>query len=354
MSNKHIESLKIINFKCFKELEISNIGSVNLIGGKNNVGKTAFLEAVELFAPSNYGSDLFYPIFQILKRRQYEKLNQENNQYQSFEIDFMYDDKRETIISSTSKICKVKQSTTNFNIGRGKVSNILLTKNLILSVDDDTHDMGGIHYFNSATIFNGINDGVNDRNNLIYISTSKTKEQDIAVSFSALSELNLEHFLNNSLSLFDDNILELKPITKEHGVVLKLRLKNRESLVLLSSLGEGINRYIAILCAIWASKDSVLLIDEIENGIHYTNYKKLWQIIFQASVDANCQLFITTHSKECISAFNEVQLDNQYDVCNAQYFEFYRHLKKDLIVASNIDKERLHYSLTHEGRVRGE
>jgi predicted ATP-dependent endonuclease of OLD family len=124
--------------------------------------------------------------------------------------------------------------------------------------------------------------------------------------------------------------------------------------VLLSSLGEGINRYIAILCAIWASKDGVLLIDEIENGIHYTNYKKLWQIIFQASVDANCQLFITTHSKECIAAFNDVQLDNKYDACNAQYFEFYRHLKKDLIVASNIDKERLHYSLTHEGRVRGE
>jgi AAA15 family ATPase/GTPase len=164
----------------------------------------------------------------------------------------------------------------------------------------------------------------------------------------------MEDFLNESLSLFDENILELKSITKERGVVLKLKLKNQKSLVLLSSLGEGINRYIAILCAIWASKDSVLLIDEIENGIHYTNYKKLWQIIFQASVDANCQLFITTHSKECISAFNEVQLDSKYESCNSQYFEFYRHLKKDLIVASTIDKEQLHYSLTHEGRVRGE
>ena len=343
MSN-HIENLKISNFKCFKDLEVSNIGRVNLIGGKNNVGKTAFLEAVEIFASSYTGYDLFYPIYNILKRRQYEtQLNQKDSQL--FEIDFIYDDEIETIISSTSKVCKIKLGKVDFNI-----SNVLSTEDLILSVNDDTYNLGVINFLSSSTTFSRRN----LKNNLIYIATSKTKEQDIAISFSALIELNLERFLNNSLSLFDENILELKPTVKKQGVVLKLKLKNKNSLVFLSSLGEGINRYIAILCAIWASKDSVLLIDEIENGIHYTNYKKLWQIIFQASVDANCQLFITTHSKECISAFNEVQLDSKYESCNSQYFELYRHLKKDLIIASNIDKERLHYSLTHEGRVRGE
>lgn len=342
MSNQHIENLKISNFKCFKELEVSNIGRVNLIGGKNNVGKTAFLEAVELFYSSNKPFDLFAFISKVLQRRQDKYL----------EIDFIYDDDLDVTISSFTKTCKIRQW---IGVTEKKSSlfdeNSLPTENLTVSVNDNSEDFP-IAYISSPNRFNAIRRDA--KNSLIYISTSKTQEQEIAISFSTLIELNMEDFLNESLSLFDENILELKPITKERGVVLKLKLKNKKSLVLLSSLGEGINRYIAILCAIWASKDSVLLIDEIENGIHYTNYKKLWQIIFQASVDANCQLFITTHSKECISAFNEVQLDSKYESCNSQYFELYRHLKKDLIIASNIDKERLHYSLTHEGRVRGE
>jgi len=93
--------------------------------------------------------------------------------------------------------------------------------------------------------------------------------------------------------------------------------------VLLSSLGEGINRYIAILCAIWASKDGYLFIDEIENGIHFTNYEKLWNIIFETSKMANCQIFVTTHSKECIEAFNRANVDDE-----GSYLEFYRNKKK--------------------------
>lgn len=300
---------------------------------------------MELFVSSDKPFDLFVSVYKILKRRQ------NANQSNPFEIDFIYDDELEIIISSVSKVCTLKYGVGVIN--RNRITNIdtnnaLPTEILSVSVNNDKEDIP-IEYIGRTERF-GLRREL--KNNLIYISTSKTDEKDIAISFGALTELNMENFLNSSLSLFDNNILELKLITKEKGTVLKLKLNNKKSLVLLSSLGEGINRYIAILCAVWASKESVLLIDEIENGIHYTNYKKLWQIIFQASIDANCQIFITTHSKECISAFNEVQFENEN--CNAQYFEFYKNLKTDLIKASAITKERLQYSLTHEGRIRGE
>jgi AAA15 family ATPase/GTPase len=159
-------------------------------------------------------------------------------------------------------------------------------------------------------------------------------------------------FLNESLRRFDDDIISIKQRATKNNVILKLKLKDRQTPVLLSSLGEGLNRYIAVLCAIWASKDGFLLIDEVENGIHYTNYKKLWHIIFQASAEANCQLFITSHSKECIEAFNEVQLEDNNN--SGAYFEFYKNLKTNMITASKRDKEQLKYSLTHQGRMRGE
>ncbi len=46
MTNGHfLEHVSIINFKCFDSLEAENLKRVNLLGGDNNVGKSAFLEA---------------------------------------------------------------------------------------------------------------------------------------------------------------------------------------------------------------------------------------------------------------------------------------------------------------------
>jgi AAA15 family ATPase/GTPase len=182
-----------------------------------------------------------------------------------------------------------------------------------------------------------------------FITSTTTDERDIAILYGKLIDLNKEEFLNDSLKLFDENLVALKLKATDNDIILKVALKNRELPVLLSALGEGINRYIAILCAIWASKDGYLFIDEIENGIHYTNYTKLWKIIFKASEMANCQIFITTHSKECIEAFNEVNQENE-----GSYFEFYRDEKTNLIVTKQKDNEQLEYELTHDIEIRGE
>lgn len=346
MSNQHIENLEIRNFKCFKQLNIANIGQVNLIGGKNNVGKTSFLEAVDLFVSSDKAYDLASSTYKILKRRQ------GINRIRYFEIDFIYDNKSEMTISSPSKTCTLKYGSEVIDNDEFDINSLLPTEILSFSVNNDKKDIPIDVFLGKSTI--GMNRmemmSRGRKNNLMYVSSSTADEQDIAIAYGKLIELKMEGFLNNSLNLFDNNILGLKPIPIERGVILKLETKN--NLVLLSSLGEGINRYIAILCAIWASKDGVLLIDEIENGIHYTNYKKLWEIIFKASIEANCQIFITTHSKECITAFNDVQFEDKK--CNSQYFEFYNNLKTDLITASARDEEQLRYALTHEGRIRGE
>jgi len=340
MSNQHIENLEIRNFKCFKQLSIANIGQVNLIGGKNNVGKTAFLEAVYIFFFPDTAYDLAGCIKNIIQRRQV------NNIQQQFEIDFIYDDESKVSISSLSKFCTIEHSV-------GVINDFILPTNnfpveiMKLSVNDDNKDISIRSIFNFQDFNNP-----RIKEQIIYIPSTATNENTLAILIGHLINLGIEDFLNNSLSLFDKNIVEIKAIPISNAVTLKLKLKNKKSLVLLSSLGEGINRYIAILCAIWASKDGVLLIDEIENGIHYMNYKKLWEIIFKASIEANCQIFITTHSKECITAFNDVQFEDKE--CNAQYFEFYKNLKTDLITASARDKEQLRYALTHEGRIRGE
>jgi AAA15 family ATPase/GTPase len=352
MTTQAIQNLEITNFKCFKDLKVSGIGRVNLIGGKNNVGKTAFLEAIELFASSNAPYDLAFIIDAILRRRQ--------NEVDQYELDFFYNQNVIININSKFKSCRINLVSAIKYDPAEKITDYI-GDFLDLSV---VTNGGEIKASIPITKLTHPNRSLTDsrrfhvdlwrisKGDITYISSARSKERDIAIVLGKLIESDREEFLNKSLSLFDTNIIAVKQVTTEDTVILKLKLKNQPNLVLLSSLGEGINRYLSILCAIWANKDGFLLIDEIENGIHYTNYRKLWEIIFEASVAANCQLFITTHSKECISAFNEVQLENH--TCDAQYFEFYKNQKTGLIDASGIDKEQLRYSLTHEGRVRGE
>jgi AAA15 family ATPase/GTPase len=48
-----------------------------------------------------------------------------------------------------------------------------------------------------------------------------------------------------------------------------------------------------------------LLVDEIENGIHYSIQPQLWEFIVQLSNRLNVQVFATTHNWDCITAFQQ-------------------------------------------------
>ncbi len=50
----------------------------------------------------------------------------------------------------------------------------------------------------------------------------------------------------------------------------------------------------------------MLLVDEIENGIHYTVLPDLWRFIFRVAHLHNVQVFATTHSWDCVEAFQGV------------------------------------------------
>ena len=142
--------------------------------------------------------------------------------------------------------------------------------------------------------------------------------------------------INEFLREFDHRLASLIVRPMEQYSVFKVKLKDRKEPVLLSSMGEGLSRYIAIVCAIWKSSNGQLFIDEFENGIHYTKYEKLWEIIFKTSLEANCQVFISSHSKECIEAFSRVA--ELYDHENIKFVNFSRRVDEpSQIVATVLD-----------------
>ena len=245
MSEHFIKSIEIKNFKCFEDFKAEGFGRVNLIGGKNNVGKTAFMEAVyiniskeELYDSirniivARYLSDIFLDLF--------------------MEVGNKFID---NFIEEKSKIYKDYQIKSNLN------------------------DL---------------------KVNILFKGSNKAHKKSYEENYSKIIEYELEDKLDSYLKEFDSNIEKFRIINSQPHCKKNGKFYN------LNEFGDGLGKFIYFIMLLLSQKSSIILIDEIENGIHYTNLDKLWEIILTISKQQNVQVFATTHSKECIESYARV------------------------------------------------
>ena len=105
------------------------------------------------------------------------------------------------------------------------------------------------------------------------------------------------------LKQFDESIVDICYTKADDGVsfletVITADGVNRP----FSVYGDGIKKILYILNKLFDATDSILLIDEIETGLHKKYYDKLFPVVFELAKKLNVQLFIATHSMEAIDA----------------------------------------------------
>ena len=84
--------------------------------------------------------------------------------------------------------------------------------------------------------------------------------------------------------------------------------------VALQSLGDGAVKIFGLAVALANARSGFLLIDEVENGIHYSAQYDFWKIVFTLACERNIQIIATTHSWDCIKGFARASLDyKQHD-----------------------------------------
>ena len=87
--------------------------------------------------------------------------------------------------------------------------------------------------------------------------------------------------------------------------------------VSLRALGDGVNRVFGIVLALVRAKDGLLLVDEMENGIHYSVQPDLWRMVFEMATRLNVRIFATTHNYDCIKAFEEAARGSEKEFLSA-------------------------------------
>jgi len=75
----------------------------------------------------------------------------------------------------------------------------------------------------------------------------------------------------------------------------------------LQLFGDGLARVTSWVLNLLQMKDNLLVIDEIENGIHHTALASVWQVLLETAKQNNVQIFATTHSYEALAALNQAR-----------------------------------------------
>jgi len=176
-------------------------------------------------------------------------------------------------------------------------------------------------------IQNGVHEPVVQRIDLLLerrpISRILAETKDIPAVLVPANSLNSQQIseLWDSISLtsLEDDVLTLLRIIAPEVERINLvgdqeYSRNRTPIVKISgidapiplrSLGEGMNRMFGLALALVNAKDGILLIDEIESGLHYSIHLKVWQLIFKVASQLNIQVIATSHSWDTIEAFQE-------------------------------------------------
>jgi AAA15 family ATPase/GTPase len=147
-----------------------------------------------------------------------------------------------------------------------------------------------------------------------FIDSSKPTNIHLTSLYSSIQDLGKQDKFLKYLQIIDKNITRIEPqVRGEEQSFLRVTLENPKQSLISSELGEGTNRFIEILCTLLSNANGTVLIDEIENGIHYTKLYDIWKAIIEIVQKENIQLFVTTHDLESIEALNRASEDMQFN-----------------------------------------
>ncbi len=316
-----IKSIRIKNYRGIKDLEIDNFKKYNFFIGDNGSKKTTILESLGI------GVSLL-DFDRILKnaRNRKMKIKKENisslffNSDTTNVIDFILETTDNVKVETTVSIDKTLSMFQDFSSNEinNDYSNYLYTiekkiKEDKLKTDIYIKENSQTTYRNSKMdkIPLSFQNFLKKYNVLVEISDNLKNSSGTVFQVDRIIKSRKKDELLKYLQVIDKDIKEIY-INDEEIFVEKETLKE---FIPISSIGDGMVLALDIITSLILIDDfRVILIDEIERGIYYKNYRKLSEIIIElCKDDENIQLFITTHSKEFLEVFNEVLLESEKD-----------------------------------------
>lgn len=127
----------------------------------------------------------------------------------------------------------------------------------------------------------------------------RSTAENLAAMYSGVRRRSRGEHILPALQKIDSRISGIEVLVSEGRPALWATLSNG-TLLPFSQLGEAISSVAGYLLCL--AEQSVLLVDEVENGLHYSVMDQVWRELFDEAQSQGHQVIATTHSQECLFA----------------------------------------------------
>ena len=342
-SDLHIPNLTIKNFRGIDHLEIPRFGKFTLLVGRNGIGKTTIVDAIRLFgfsgsieAMNTYlmardeiseahdqtgqvaeigdlpalfeGDDISKTIHissQLETTRQalsIQIVHIESNSIPAFPAELGADAIRTTVNGKSRDV--------SIHLGEADRERFPNGVPPTVGVSNDSDRGGALTMNRSPFRFMSIGTNIIESPAVAKtwdkISMQPRKEKFVRGMLESLIEHAIDRIGTSGRNVTVEQMIDQR-VTDRRVVV---KLTDYEKPVPLKRLGEGAVRLFALAVAMADIRNGVLLIDEFENGLHYSAQADVWRALFSAASTTRVQIIATTHSWDCIRSFANVATEN--------------------------------------------
>jgi AAA15 family ATPase/GTPase len=284
----HLESFSVGHFKKLSGLNLNDLGLVNLIAGINNSGKTSLLEAIQLICRQNNANSIL------------EQTRRRAKIHGVIHPRWLFEQLPEKILLT--------------GFSHGCDASVKFEKIVEDSFDDEGYigtlqinSQFGEHSQSSTSNFfeNKARETSYEGNRALarvaFSSPFSIQDPELLGRYyeAALEADAKEEIIQFIQQHIDPDIKDISLANKYNRFWVNHRKQSGD----LTSQGEGLQRVFHIALQFAYARNGILLIDEFENGIHTELLKDFSIFVQKLAQKFNVQVFLTSHSKECINAF---------------------------------------------------
>jgi len=287
-----LTNLHIKNFRGFKVLDLAHLKRVNIIVGQNNTGKTGLLEALALLLwepPHQCGNlpNLFRTAGGDWNENFWSWIFHNKDTTVPVELAAKFDNLPDF------GVCLARTSPpSHFNQHRGMLGSA--------KVYTSGRELAQLKPSVFSTHPTNPKQDALDYNRVVLKRKKKEVEELLRKVEPKLEAVETLQTGAEPLLYVDAGLSEMLPVTQ---------------------MGQGFNRLLDIYSELLAAEAKVLLVDEIENGLHHTALPTIWEGLFHAASEVDVQVFASTHSLECIRAAHEAMSQRaNYELAVIQLF----------------------------------
>lgn len=310
-----IRTLRLENYRSFREYELRDLTRVNLLVGRNDCGKTSVLEAVELLASRGDPQVLVGS----MRRRGEFHVTPDGRQIPQYPVYHQFHGHGIGIGSSLS-------ISSDDGLGQVRID-------VVEGWQDESHELFDVSEAGLLPLALLIRRG-SEEENLKYpltqdgalawsrsmprrpprpwqptlppaqfVTAESLRPRDMAALWDQVLVAGRESEVVSALRILQSEIDSIHFLTgdaagRAGGIVLGFKGGSRRAPI--GSHGDGMRRLLAVSLSLVRAAGGFLLIDEIDTGLHWTVMEDMWKLVVGAAIESSIQVFATTHSLDCI------------------------------------------------------